>query len=47
MVIKQEVIQSKTTLDELFENINGAYELTDELREWEEMKPVGNEIISQ
>lgn len=33
-------------LRELFKNYNGKHELTDEDREWDEMKPVGHELGS-
>ena len=37
--------QPKVTLEELFENFDGQYEITDELREWEQMKPAGSELL--
>jgi len=45
IVITRARVQPRTTLEELFENFNGQYEMTDELREWERMKPAGSEIL--
>ena len=45
IIITRAKIQPKTTLEELFENFNGHYKMTDEIKEWEQMKPVGKEII--
>ena len=45
IIITRAKIQSKTTLEELFKNFNGEYAITDELKEWEQIKPVGNEIL--
>ena len=45
IIITRAKIQPKVTLEELFENFSGTYEMTDELREWEQMTPVGSEIL--
>lgn len=45
IIITRAKVQPKVTLEELFENFDGPYELTDELREWERMKPAGSEIL--
>jgi len=45
IVITRAKIQPKTTLEELFTGFDGQYDMTDEVREWEQMKPVGSEII--
>jgi len=45
IVITRAKIQPRTTLEELFSNFDGQYEMTDELREWEQMKPAGSEIL--
>ena len=45
IIITRAKIQPKISLDELFENFDGEYEMTDELKEWEQMKPVGSEIL--
>ena len=45
IIITRAKIQPKTTLEELFEGFNGEYDMTDELKEWEQMRPVGREIL--
>jgi antitoxin component of MazEF toxin-antitoxin module len=45
IIITRAKIQPKTTLEELFENFNGQYETTDELKQWEQMQPIGSEIL--
>jgi len=45
IIITRAKIQPKTTLEELFQNFSGTYEMTAELKEWEDMKPVGSEIL--
>ena len=41
MVISKKVPDS---IEELFKNWHGKYEVSDEIREWDEMKPEGREI---
>jgi antitoxin component of MazEF toxin-antitoxin module len=45
IIITRAKIQPKVTLEELFENFNGRYEMTDELKEWEQMRPAGSELL--
>jgi len=45
IIITRAKIQPKTTLEELFADFDGHYDMTDEIREWEQMKPAGSEII--
>ena len=45
IIITRAKIQPKVTLEELFNDFDEQYEVTDELMEWEQMKPVGGEII--
>ena len=45
VIITRAKIQPKITLEELFEDFDGQYELTNELREWEQMKPAGREFL--
>ena len=45
IIITRAKIQSKTTLEDLFLGFVGQYEMTDELKEWELMKPAGRELI--
>ena len=45
IIITRAKIQQKTSLEELFEGFSGQYEMTDEIREWEQLKPVGSEIV--
>jgi len=45
IVITRAKIRPRTTLEELFEGFEGEYERTDEDREWEQMKPMGREVI--
>ena len=45
IIITRAKIQPKVTMEELFEGFIGQYEMTDELKEWEQMKPSGNEVL--
>jgi len=45
IIITRAKIQPKVTLEELFNDFNGQYEMNDELKEWEQMKPLGSEIL--
>jgi len=45
IIITRAKIQPKTTLEELFEGFDDQYEMTDELKEWEQMKPMGSEVL--
>ena len=45
IIITRAKIQPKTTLEELFLGFSGQYEMAVELIEWEQMKPVGRELI--
>ena len=45
IIITRAKIQPKVTLEELFNGFNGQYEMNDELKEWEQMKPLGSEIL--
>jgi len=45
IVITRAKLQPKITLEELFDGFTGTYDLSDELKEWEQMKPVGSECI--
>ena len=45
IIITRAKIQPQTTLEELFSDFAGQYDITDEPKEWEQMKPAGSEII--
>jgi len=45
IIVTRAKIQQKTSLEELFEGFNGQYDMTDEIREWEQLKPVGSEVV--
>jgi antitoxin component of MazEF toxin-antitoxin module len=45
IIITRSKVLSKITLEELFEGFDGEYEVSEELREWEQMKPAGREMI--
>ena len=45
LIITRAKIQPKIILEELFDGFNGKYELSDEIKEWEQMKPAGREIL--
>ncbi|MCL1849262.1 MAG: hypothetical protein FWF83_06305 [Clostridiales bacterium] len=45
IVITRAKVVPKVSLEELFAGFSGAYEMTDEIREWEQMKPAGSEIL--
>ena len=45
IIITRAKIQPKTTLEELFGDFNEEYQMTDELKEWEQMKPAGSELL--
>jgi antitoxin component of MazEF toxin-antitoxin module len=45
IIITRARVHPTTTLEELFAGFDGQYEMTEEIREWEQMKPAGSEII--
>ncbi|MCL2637933.1 MAG: hypothetical protein FWD48_06120 [Oscillospiraceae bacterium] len=45
IIITRAKVQSKITLEELFEGFDGEYELDDEDKAWLNMKPQGSEIL--
>jgi antitoxin component of MazEF toxin-antitoxin module len=45
LLIKPLKKKEKVTLDELLANWSTPYETTDEIRDWEQMPPVGREIL--
>jgi antitoxin component of MazEF toxin-antitoxin module len=45
ILIKSPEKKERATLEELFANWNEPYETTDEIRDWEQMPPVGGEIL--
>jgi antitoxin component of MazEF toxin-antitoxin module len=45
IIITRARLQPKASLEELFESFDAAYETTDELDEWEQMKPIGSEML--
>ena len=45
IVITRAKTLPQITLEDLFAGFDGEYETTDEMREWEQMKPVGGEIL--
>ena len=45
IVITRAKTLPKINLEELFENFEGRYEPSDELKSWEQMPPVGSEIL--
>ena len=45
IIITRAKVQPRTTLEELFEDFSGEYDMTDELKEWEQMKPAGSEVL--
>ena len=45
IIITRAKVQPKITLEELFADFDGEYEMTEEMRQWESMKPAGNEIL--
>ena len=45
IIITRAKVQPRLTLEELFENFDGEYEMTDELKDWEGMRPAGSEVL--
>jgi antitoxin component of MazEF toxin-antitoxin module len=45
IIITRAKVQPKITLEELFAGFDGDYEMTDEMKQWEGMKPAGSEIL--
>ena len=45
IIITRAKILPKISLEELFENLDEQYKMTDELLEWEQMLPKGTELI--
>jgi antitoxin component of MazEF toxin-antitoxin module len=45
IIVTRAKIRPRTTIEELFKDFDGEYEMTDEMKEWEQMKPVGREIL--
>jgi len=45
IIITRAKVRLKTTMEELFADFAGPYEMTGEIKEWERMKPAGREII--
>ena len=45
IIITRAKIQPKITLEELFADFNGEYEMTEEMSQWDNMKPAGREIL--
>ena len=45
LIITRAKTQPKTTLEELFKDFHGEYAMTEELKEWEQMSPVGSEVL--
>ena len=45
IIITRAKIQPKITLEQLFADFTDQYEITDEISEWEQLKPAGSEII--
>ncbi|MCL2152780.1 MAG: hypothetical protein FWH57_07470 [Oscillospiraceae bacterium] len=45
IIITRAKIQPKITLEELFDGFDGEYEMTEEMRKWDNMKPTGREIL--
>jgi len=45
IVITRAKVQHKITLEELFVDFDGEYEMTAEMRQWENMNPAGSEVL--
>ena len=45
IIITRAKIQPTITLEELFADFDGEYELTDDMKEWESMIPSGRELL--
>ena len=45
IIITRAKVQPKISFEELFAGFDGEYEMTDEMRQWENMKPVGRELL--
>ena len=45
IIIKRAKIQPKLTLEELFADFDGEYEITEEMKQWESCKPFGREVL--
>ena len=45
IIITRAKVQHKITLEELFVDFDGEYEMTAEMRQWENMNPTGSEIL--
>ena len=45
IIITRAAVQPKITLEELFAVFDGTYEMTEDMRQWEKMKPAGSEML--
>ena len=45
IIIKRARVQQKLTLEELFADFVGEYEMTEYMKQWENQKPKGNEVL--
>jgi len=45
IIITRAKVQPITTLEDLFADFDGQYEMTEEIREWEKMQPTGSELL--
>ena len=45
IVITRAKVQHNITLEELFVDFDGEYEMTAEMRQWENMSPAGSEVL--
>jgi antitoxin component of MazEF toxin-antitoxin module len=45
IIITKAKVQPKITLEELFAGFEGEYEMSEEIKQWEGMKPIGREVL--
>ena len=45
IIITRAKVQRVITLEELFSDFEGEYEMTEEMKQWEGLDPVGGEIL--
>jgi len=45
IIITRAKVPHRTTLEELFADFDGEYEMTEEMKQWESMTPIGGEIL--